>query len=139
MPGCCSGARSVVIEATVLRVKGQTFDRCSDTLTAVRTASAELEAELAPMNIPVTFVEHATTSERLPDSNTLLINGRALEEWIGAERVQTDCPSCGDLIGQSACCSAVSTNGVVSESVTVERVRDAALAALGLAGGWGCG
>ena len=139
MAGCCSGARRVIIEATVLRVDGETCDRCGDTLDAVRTAASELEAELASLNVSVMLVEHSTTSERLKDSNTVLVNGRPLESLIGAERVSTECASCGDLVGASVCCGATSVDGAISEAVTVNQVRDAVFAALGTDDGCGCG
>ena len=138
MPGCCSGARSILIETTVLRVDGETCDRCNETLAAVRQAAGELEAELAAANVSVSLVEHATTSQALADSNAVLVNGRPIEEWIGGERLSTDCPSCGDLVGESVCCSAISVDGVVNEAMTAQHVRDAALSALGLSSGSGC-
>src|SRR5512139_3482262 len=110
--------RSLVIEATFLRVDGETCDRCSDTQTAVRQAVQALEPALAALGVPVTLVEHDASTEDLVDSNTVVINGRPLEEWLGAERVSTECPSCGDLIGESACCSALSVSDRVHESLT---------------------
>lgn len=136
MSGCCSGARSVVIETTVLRVDGETCERCNGTIDAVRQAARELEAELVPMNVRVSLIEHEAVGA--DDSNVVLVNGRPLESWIGAERVETDCPSCGELLGQSVCCGAVSVGDQVSESFTAEHVRAAAFAALGLTGRCGC-
>ena len=138
MAGCCSPPRSVVIETTVLRVEGETCEQCGDTVEAVRIAVRQLETVLAPLDVRVTLIEHAATAENLEDSNSVMVNGRSLEDWIGAERVSTDCPSCGDLIGQTACCGAVSVAGMVQESFSVEQVRDAAFAALGLGDVGGC-
>lgn len=139
MAGCCSGARSVVIEATVLRVDGETCERCSGTIEAVRQAARDLEAELVPFNVRVSLLEHATDAANLADSNVVIINGRSVEDWLGGDRLSTDCPSCGDLVGDSVCCSAVEIGGQVHESLTAEQVRDAALAALGLGATRECG
>lgn len=136
MSGCCSGARSVVIEASVLRVDGETCDRCNGTIDAVREATRQLEAELSPMNVRVSLIEHDAGS--VPESNVVLINGKPIEAWIGGERVETDCTSCGDLLGESTCCGAVSVGDEVHESFTEQHIREAALAALGLAGECGC-
>ena len=139
MAGCCSPApKSLVIETTVLRADGQTCERCGDTVEAVRSAVAQLEAVLTPLGVRVTLVEHAASADNLDDSNSVMINGRSLEEWIGAERVSTDCPSCGDLVGEAACCAAVSVGEIVQESFSVEQVRDGAFAALGFGGAGGC-
>jgi hypothetical protein len=131
MPGCCSPKRKLVIETTVLRVDGETCDRCNDTIDAARSAAEDLRKSLAPLQVDIELVEHATTVESLPDSNSVLINGTPIEEWIGAERVSTECASCGDLCGDTVCCGAVSVNGEVHESYSVAQIRDAALAALG--------
>ncbi len=122
----------MVIESTFLQFDGETCDRCTDTQSAVREAVEALQPALAAREIPVTLVEHDVTVDELADSNTVLINGRPLEEWLGAERVSTDCPSCGDLVGESVCCSALSVGGEVHESLTVDHVMTASLTALGL-------
>ena len=138
--GCCTPApRSIVIESTVLRVDDETCDRCGETVEAVRTAAEELTAALAPLGVRVTLVEHATTAEEIESSNSVMINGRPIEDWLGADRVSTDCPSCGDLVGESVCCGAVRIGDTVQESFTVEQVKDAAISALGVVdAGGGC-
>jgi hypothetical protein len=141
--GCCAPApKSIVIETTVLRVDGETCERCNGTIDNARVAAGELKSQLKPLGIEVTLVEHATTMENLPDSNSVLINGRPIEQWLGAERVSTECASCGDLCGEeSVCCGAISLGDTVQESYTVEHVREAAMMALGVAlsgGGGGC-
>ena len=139
MAGCCSPApKSLVIETTVLRVDGETCERCDGTVEAVRSAVKQLETVLTPLGVRVALIEHAASADNLDDSNSVTINGRSLEEWIGAERVSTDCPSCGDLVGEAACCGAVSVDGIVQESFSMEQVRDAAFAALGFGGAGGC-
>ncbi|MHB1342227.1 MAG: DUF2703 domain-containing protein [Coriobacteriia bacterium] len=127
-----------MIETTVLRVEDETCDRCGDTVESVRTAVGELQTALAPLNVRVTLVEHAATAEEIESSNSVMVNGRPIEEWLGAERVSTDCPSCSDLVGQSVCCGAVKIDDVVQDSYTVEQVRDAAIAALGVVDVGGC-
>lgn len=137
MATCCGSSRGLTIEATFLRVDGETCDRCETTCDSVREAARKLKAMLEPVRVPVTLIEHDATADQLADSNTVLINGRPLEEWLGAQRVTTACPSCGELIGESACCSAVAVDGEVHEALTPELVMSAALAALGI-GGAGC-
>lgn len=113
MAGCCSPApKSLVIETTVLRVDGATCERCGDTVEAVRSAVEQLKTVLTPLDVRVTLIEHAVSADNLDDSNSVMINGRSLEEWIGAKRVQ--------------------------KSFSVEQVRDAAFAALGFGGAGGC-
>lgn len=137
--GCCSSApRSLVIETTVLRVEGDTCERCGETVEAARSAVKDLQTVLLPLNVRVTLVEHAATTDEIDASNSVVINGRPIEEWLGGKRVGTDCPSCGDLLGESTCCGAMEIDGVVRESVSVDQIRDAAFAALGTDDVGGC-
>jgi hypothetical protein len=137
--GCCRPAsRDLVIETTVLRVAGETCDRCSDTVETVRQAARDLQDALLERNVRVRLIEHAASPDRVDASNTVLINGRPVEEWLGATRVSTDCPSCSELLGRNTCCGAIEHEGSVHESYTVEQIRDAALTALGIAGEGGC-
>lgn len=127
-----------MIQSTVLRVDDEICDRCGQTVEAVRTATEELTVALAPLNVRVTLVEHAATAEEIESSNSVMINGWPIEEWLGAERGTTDCPSCGDLLGESTCCAAVRIGDTVQESFTVEQIKDAAISALGVADVGGC-
>lgn len=137
--GCCRPAsRDLVIETTVLRVDGETCDRCGTTVETVRQAARDLQDVLFARNVRVRLIERAASPEQVDASNTVLINGRPVEEWLGARRVSTDCPSCGDLLGRSTCCGAIETDGALYESYTAEQIRDAAFAALGLADSGGC-
>lgn len=131
--GCCSPApKEIVVETTVLRVDGETCERCNGTIDNARVAVQELKTMLKPLGVEVTLVEHATTIENLPDSNSVLINGKPIEEWLGAQRVSTECASCGDLCSEeSVSCGAVSIGDEVHESYSVEHIREASMTALG--------
>lgn len=140
MAGCCSPRKEVVIETTVLRVNGETCDRCGGTVENARVAAEELNAQLAPLGVDVRLVEHATIRENLPDSNSVVINGTPIEQWLQAQRVETECVSCGDLCDEeSVCCGAMTVDGEVHESYTVEHIREAVMRALGVVlSGGGC-
>jgi len=64
MAGCCSPTpKSLVIETTVLRVGGETCERCGGTVAAVRSAAQQLETVLTPLGVRVTLIEHAASAE----------------------------------------------------------------------------
>ena len=134
--------KEVVIETTVLRIEGETCNRCNATVENARVAAEELKVMLKPLGVEVTLIEHAATMENLPDSNSVVINGKPIEEWLGATRVSTECASCGDLSGEDGvCCGAVSIEDEIHESYSVEHIREAAMSALGAVlsgGGGGC-
>lgn len=130
-----SGApqREITIESAVLRIEGETCERCCSTVAAVREAVAQLEPMLAEHQLGVRLVEHDLDASQLERSNSVLVNGRPLEALLGAERVATDCPSCADLVGESTCCSAMQIEGTVTESPTADMLVAAVMA--GVAGG----
>lgn len=139
MSGCgCGRPDSLLIEASFLRVDGETCERCNSTSTAARDAAERLKGVLGPMGVEVVLREYALEMDELDSSNTLRINGRPLEDWLGAERVSTECASCGDLCGyDSVCCSALELEGEVHESPSVDLIMQAALKATGIFGGGG--
>jgi hypothetical protein len=139
MAGCCdTPARNLLIETTVIRVHGKTSGRCTDTVESTRIAARELEETLAPLNVTVTLIEHDAVSDDLSDSNSVTINGRSVEEWLGAERVLTECGPCSELTGENVRCGAISIEGSVAESYSVEDIREAAFTALNEGCGGGC-
>lgn len=139
MAGCCSSpARTLLIETIAIRVEGQTSGRCTDTVESARIAVHQLQADLEPLGVTVTLIEHDAVSDDLSDSNSVMINGRSVEEWIGAERVLTVCGPCGDLLGKPVSCGAISIEGSVENSYSVEQIREAAFTALNEYGTGSC-
>lgn len=132
MAGCCGGtSKRVTVEFEYLVVDGSTCDRCGDSRAGVRAAVADALTMLPQLDIK--FVEHELSSDRLADSNRVLINGLPAEEWLGGQAVISDCPSCATLVGEPACCREVEVGGVRTEAISRELVLDAILAAAGLA------
>jgi hypothetical protein len=133
MSDCCSGASGVIVEVEYLVVDGQTCERCGDTRGAARQAVADARSVLAPAGLTIELVERELSGDRLADSNRVLVNGVAAEGWLGGSSSMSDCPSCADLLGASACCREVEVGGARSEGVPREVVYDAIMAAAGLA------
>lgn len=143
MSECCAPRRAVEVEVKVLRVDGETCERCNASVTNARRAVDELAQLLSPLGVAVELVETPVTADDLAASNSVVVNGRPVEDWLGAARVSTECASCGDLCGdESVCCGALAVDGEVFESYSVEHIREATMRALGAqlaAGGSCCG
>ncbi len=134
MSGCCSGPARIVVEFDYLTVGGDTCDRCGDTHDAVRTAVSDARAALPSSVAVIDYLERELSPGRIEDSNRVLVNGRPAEEWLGGVSVMSDCPSCGELVGEPVCCREVEVDGVRTEAVGRDVVFDAIMAAAGLAG-----
>lgn len=80
----------------------KTCPRCSSTEQEVEKAAASLARELKPFEIHVKRVKRAIKSETFRkdalQSNKIVIAGKTLEEWLGAETGQSACCEvCGDV------------------------------------------
>jgi hypothetical protein len=85
-------------------VGAETCQRCGDTGGAVRRAAERLREELAPEGIAVRLEEKALlalTPGVIDESNRVFLNGRALEDILGAQVGQSHCQSCCDLLGEA--------------------------------------
>ncbi len=79
----------------------KTCPRCGSTEQEVEKAAATLNRELKPFEIRVTLTKKALKPEAFKldvlQSNKIVIAGRTLEEWLGAETGQSRCCEvCGD-------------------------------------------
>ena len=79
----------------------KTCPRCGSTEQEVEKATAALNRELKPFDINVSLVKKAIEPETFKkdvlQSNKIVIAGRTLEEWLGAETGQSACCEvCGD-------------------------------------------
>lgn len=112
-----------------LSVDGETCPRCSRTGKELARAVETLSKILAPLDIEVTFEE----VELVPDefvlnplkSNEIWLNGRLLEDWLGARTTKTPCCDvCGDEE-----CRALEIDGQLQEVVTSDLIVKAGLIA----------
>lgn len=84
--------------------KNQTCPRCNDTGETVKTGALKLKNALAMLDIEVELLQKGMDFSAFANnplqSNTILINGKLLEEWIGGE---TGKSKCCDVCGDSDC------------------------------------
>jgi len=133
MSGCCSGGSRVLVEVERLVLAGETCERCGDTWTAAQGAVASVQAELAGIGLSVDLIERPLPPERIGDSNRVLVSGRPVEDWLGGAVSMTDCPSCGELVGEPSCCRSYEIGGVASDALSAEDISRAIRIAAGLA------
>ncbi len=125
--------KTLTIKWQRLVYSGRTCPRCGDTGKEVRKAAATLARSLAPLGLKVALKESKISMaafERQPlESNRILLNGRPLEEWLGAQTGQSPC--C-DVCGPNDC-RTVTVDGKSYESIPAELIVRAGLMA---AAGW---
>jgi hypothetical protein len=108
---------------------GQTCLRCGDTGKEVDKACHSLEQSLAPLGIKVILEKQEISPaafKRDPSrSNSLFLNGRPLEEWLGLRVGQSPCCGpCGDTE-----CRTIEGGGQVYETIPANLIIQAGLRA----------
>ncbi len=75
--------------------QNKTCERCNSTEQEIDKAILSLKQELGPFGIDVSLVKKAIDPEKFKkdalQSNKILVAGRTLEEWLGAETGQSTC------------------------------------------------
>lgn len=108
---------------------GDTCERCSSTGSAVERAVRRLGEALAPLGIGVSLIREALDQARFAgdplQSNRIWINGKPLEEWIGAGSGESRCcDACGDSM-----CRTLEVGSSSYEAVPEELIIKAGLLA----------
>ncbi len=115
------------IEWRHLEKEGKTCDRCSDTGEAVRSAYRDLVRELGPRGWEVTLKETLLTDQEIQESNSIYLNGIAMEELLPeTHRSKNCCASCGEILGMPTMCRTIQRNGQTFEAIPAAMIIEAA-------------
>ncbi|MFH0732883.1 MAG: DUF2703 domain-containing protein [Candidatus Omnitrophota bacterium] len=113
--------------------KGQTCQRCGSTEKEVKKAFQSLKQSLAPLEIKVTLEKKALDpsifAKDVIQSNRILIGGRPLEEWLGAQVGKSPCEFCCAELGDKAECRTVEVGGQIYETIPANLIVQAGLLA----------
>ena len=113
--------------------KGHTCQRCGSTEKEVQKAFQSLKQSLASLGIKATLEKKALTpsacAKDVIQSNRILISGRTLEEWLGAQVGKSPCEFCCAELGDKAECRTVEVGGQVYETIPANLIIKAGLLA----------
>ena len=71
----------------------------------MRAACADLVKELEPKGWKVALKETLLTDQQIPESNSIYLNGVAIEELLpDTRRSENCCASCGEILGAPTIC-----------------------------------
>ena len=112
--------------------EGATCLRCSTTGKTLQEAVAELQREMAPRGVHISFIETKLTEGGIPESNMILFDDIPLEELLaGARASENLCASCACLTGRETSCRTVEYRGKIYEEIPEELIRKAVDKVLG--------
>lgn len=122
--------RQLVLSWQRLLVDGMTCPRCRDTEKELEKAYHFLQEALRPLGVAVALEKGELSLPAFHDnplaSNRILINGRSLEEWLGARTGKSEC--CG-VCGPEEC-RTLEVENTVYERIPWELIVQGALRAL---------
>jgi Cd2+/Zn2+-exporting ATPase len=128
----------LVVEWRHLSVGGETCERCGTTGNNVRSAVEAMRPVLAAMGIALEFREVELPPEEIAHSNEVLIDGTLVEDLLGGTAAVSDCPSCGDLVGEPCSCRTVEVAGQVHEELPESMIAAAIMTAADRRSGSAC-
>ncbi len=106
--------------------EGATCLRCSATGKTLQEVVAELQREVAPQGVQISFTETKLTEGEISQSNVILLNGTPLEELLtGAKASENLCTSCACLVGRETSCRTVEYQGKIYEEIPEKLIREA--------------
>jgi len=109
---------------------GNTCNRCDQTGRNIQRTVEQLNKELAPDGVEISFITKELGEEEIPESNRVFVNGEPIECTVPGVRVyMNDCESCcGMASGKGVKCRAIEYNGRQSDELPEELIRSAILA-----------
>lgn len=118
-----------IIRQRLVSTDGRTCDRCNATYQEVQRAISKLKEALSPFGIEPTLeireIDEKSFKANSSKSNRIWIEGRPMEEWLGARVGSSRCCSvCGD-----SKCRTVKVEGNTFETIPEKLLIKAALVA----------
>jgi len=112
--------------------EGQTCSRRENNSRVIHKIMAIMKPALMNMKIDLEMKEVMLADDRLNLSNTVMINGRSVEEILGEEEPEkTSCPLCSGPAGKDAYCRTFVFRGSIVDSLCEEMLQEAILAEIG--------
>jgi len=117
--------KTIMIEWKHLDVEGETCDRCYDTGENLTNEVKRLNRTFEPQGILFEIKDTLLDKNQVDQSNSLLFDGRPIEEILDIEIADNYCASCSDLIGEATSCRTVKYKGQEYEDIPAKAIRQA--------------
>lgn len=124
--------KKLIIEWKHFDKGGKTCARCNNTGHNLKSVIAELKTQIKDKDITIEFLETKLKEKDMNISNSLFINGSAIEDILKNEVsvIENTCNSCGDLTGNPCCCRAIKTDDTTHDEIPKETIKKAIIKSL---------
>ena len=115
----------IVVEWMHYDKEGETCTRCNSTGGNIQEAMKAISSKNKYQEVQIIFKETKLEADRMSDSNTVLINGKKLEDILDASASENFCHSCTCLSGKGTNCRTVVYGGDSYEAIPYELIEKA--------------
>ena len=104
--------------------EGETCTRCNNTGDNIKSALETLSKDNNFQDIKINYKETKLEADQMPDSNTVLIDDRKLEDILNATASENYCHSCSCLAGSGTNCRTVEYDGKIYEDLSEDMILE---------------
>ena len=103
--------------------EGETCTRCNKTGDNVKSVIKKISSSPRFNDISIEFIETKLEANKMPDSNTIVIDGIKLENIVGGTTSENFCHSCSCLAGKGSNCRTMCYQDQVYEDIPEEIIE----------------
>jgi len=105
--------------------EGETCTRCNNTGDNVKATLEAISKDKTFKDAKINYKETKLEADKMPESNTVLINGQKLEDILKATASENFCHSCSCLAGEGTNCRTIELNNKSYEAIPEELILEA--------------
>lgn len=107
--------------------EGETCTRCNKTGENIKNVIAKITNNRKFKNITIKFIETKLEADKMPESNTILLNGEKIDNILEATTSENFCHSCSCLAGKGSNCRTMCYKDKVYEDIPEEIIEEGIL------------
>lgn len=117
--------KEICIEWKHYDKEGETCTRCNSTGDNVKAAIEAVSGDSSFTDVKISYTETKLTADKMPESNTVLFNGRAIEDILNGSASENYCHSCSCLAGKGSNCRTIELDDISYEVIPKELILKA--------------
>lgn len=110
--------KNIKIEWKHYAKEGETCTRCNNTGANIKVATKELTKKYKALKF--NYIETELDANKMPESNSILINDVLIEDVLGLSASENHCHSCTCLAGSDTNCKTITSQNQTYEEVPSE-------------------
>ena len=119
--------KEITIEWKHYDKAGETCKRCNDTGSNIQKAIEEISKNPLYKNVKIAYKETKLKADKMPESNSVLVNEQPIENILNAKTSQNHCHSCSCLSGKATDCRTIEIDDKTLEVIPVELIKEATI------------